>query len=77
MYGRRRITGVDVFAGLIIGLSAILIIGVIASAIITESDCRSKGGKMVGTGEHTTHLIYAGEGVYTTMETENKACDKE
>lgn len=76
MYGRRRIDGVDLFAGLIIGFSIIFIVGICIIAYINESECSKKGGEMVGTGEHSTIMMSAGDGVYMTMETENKECSK-
>ena len=75
MYGRRRFDGADALAVLIIGVSVLLIIIVIASAILTESDCRSKGGKMVGTGEYTQQIMMAGDAPFI-YETENKECSK-
>ncbi|UUV46553.1 hypothetical protein [Bacillus phage vB_BanS-Thrax3] len=77
MYGRRGTDWILVSIYGIIIISVIMMFALIIITLFETSKCHQKGGKMVGTGEYSTIVMSAGDGVYTTMETENKACDKE
>lgn len=76
MYGSRRGNVFMAFMWALMVITAILIVLITISTYYTVSECHKKGGEMVGTGEYTTHMISAGDGVFTTMETENKECSK-
>lgn len=76
MYGSRTGGCVIWLAYAMCFITAILMVWIIIATFFTVSDCHQKGGEMVGTGEYTTHMISAGDGVFTTFETENTECSK-